>query len=79
MKKNKKKAFLTALIVSLVLLVIAVVGTLLFDYYMKYIEFDLLGMIIGHIIGFLVLFFIVYRYELKDDDMEQENQNHNIY
>ncbi len=80
MNKNKKKAMCTALLVSLVLLVIAVSGTLLFDYYMEYIQFDIVGMIIGHAIGFLLLFSIIYRY-LKNDDTadDTDTQNHNIY
>ncbi len=77
MNKNKKKALLTALIVSLVLLVIAVAGTLIFDYYMEYIQFDTLGMVIGHILGFLMMFCIVYKFEKKDDN--EEKTDHNIY
>lgn len=83
MNKNKKKAMLTALLVSLVLLVLAVAGTLLFDYYMEYIQFDMVGMIIGHAIGFLLLFAIIYKYEIKDDSEASVNknttENHNIY
>lgn len=79
MKTQKKKALLTAFIVSLILLVVAVAGTLLFDYYMEYIEFDLVGMIIGHILGFLLLFVIVYKYEIKDDTTTDDTENHNIY
>jgi len=77
MNKNKKKALLTALIVSLVLLVIAVASTLIFDYYMEYIQFDTLGMVIGHILGFLMMFCIVYKFEKKDDD--EKPTDHNIY
>lgn len=79
MKSEKKKALLIAFIVSLILLVIAVAGTLLFDYYMEAIEFDLVGMIIGHILGFLLLFAIIYKYEMKDDTTTDEVENHNIY
>jgi len=79
MKKTKKKALLIALVASLILLIVAVTATLLFDYYMEYIKFDMVGMVAGHIIGFLLMFFIIYRYELKDDDGYSEEQNHNIY
>lgn len=79
MKKTKKKALLIALIVSLTLLIVAVSATLLFDYYMEYIEFDTAGMIAGHVLGFLLMFFIVYRYEIKEVDEYSSEQNHNIY
>ena len=80
MKKEKKKALITALIVSLILLVVAVVGTLVFDYYVETIKFDMVGLICGHIFGFLLMFAIVYHYEKKDDsDDATKEQNHNIY
>ena len=80
MKNEKKKAMLVALIVSLVLLVVAVAGTLTFDHYVDSIKFDTLGFILGHVLGFLMIFMIVYRYEVKDTESENpENQNHNIY
>ncbi len=80
MKNEKKKAMLTALIVSLVLLIVAVAGTLLFDHYVDSIKFDTLGFVLGHTLGFLMIFAIVYKYEVKDSIEESsENQNHNIY
>ncbi len=80
MKNEKKKAMLTALIVSLVLLVVAVLGTLVFDHYVDSIKFDTLGLVLGHTLGFLLIFMIVYKYEAKDSMSENsENQDHNIY
>lgn len=80
MKKEKKKALITALIVSLILLVIAVAGTLVFDYYVDSIKFDTIGLLGGHVLGFLLMFAIVYHYEVKDiNDEESQSQNHNIY
>ena len=80
MKNEKKKAMLTAFVVSFVLLIVAVAGTLVFDHYVDSIQFDTLGLVLGHTLGFLLMFFIVYKYEAKDTDAEtQENQNHNIY
>ena len=80
MKNEKKKAMLTAFVVSFVLLIIAVAGTLVFDHYVDSIQFDTLGLVLGHTLGFLLMFFIVYKYEVKDADTENpENQNHNIY
>ncbi len=79
MKKFNKKAFLVALVVSLVLLVVAVAATLLFDYYNDTIKFDTLGLVLGHSIGFVLLFFIVYRYEAKDETDDNNNIDHNIY
>lgn len=79
MKKFNKKAFLVALVVSLVLLVVAVAATLLFDYYNNSIQFDTLGLVLGHAIGFLLLFFIVYRYEAKEDTNNNDDIDHNIY
>lgn len=78
-KPNKRKAFFTALVVSLVLLAILVAGTLILDYYMAAIWFDLTGMIIGHAVGFLLIFCLVYRYELKEDAQDDNKENHNIY
>lgn len=80
MKNEKKKALLTAFLVAFVLLVVAVLGTLLFDYYVDSIKFDTLGLVLGHTFGFLLLFIIVYKYEVKDTQADyNENQNHNIY
>ena len=80
MKNEKKKAMLTAFVVSFVLLIVAVAGTLVFDHYVDSIQFDTLGLVLGHTLGFLLMFLIVYKYEAKDTDAEtQENQNHNIY
>lgn len=80
MKNEKKKAMLTAFVVSFVLLIVAVAGTLVFDHYVDSIQFDTLGLVLGHTLGFLLMFFIVYKYEVKDTDTENpENQNHNIY
>jgi uncharacterized membrane protein required for colicin V production len=80
MKNEKKKAMLTAFVVSFVLLMVAVAGTLVFDHYVESIQFDTLGLVLGHTLGFLLMFLIVYKYEAKDTDAEtQENQNHNIY
>ena len=71
---------LTAFVVSFVLLMVAVAGTLVFDHYVESIQFDTLGLVLGHTLGFLLMFLIVYKYEAKDTDAEtQENQNHNIY
>lgn len=80
MKKEKKKALLVAFVVSLVLLIVAVAATFLFDYYVESIAFDTLGLIGGHILGFILIFVIVYRYEIKDDSLEKtQEENHNIY
>lgn len=80
MKNEKKKALITALVVSLVLLVLAVAGTLVFDYHVDSIKFDIIGLIVGHVLGFLMIFVIVYKYEVKDIEIKNEdNQNHNIY
>lgn len=80
MKNEKKKAMLTAFVVSFVLLMVAVAGTLVFDHYVESIQFDTLGLVLGHTLGFLLMFLIVYKYEAKDTDAEtRENQNHNIY
>ena len=80
MKNEKKKAMLTAFVVSFVLLIVAVAGTLVFDHYVDSIQFDTLGLVLGHTLGCLLMFLIVYKYEAKDTDAEtQENQNHNIY
>lgn len=79
MKKFNKKAFLVALVVSLVLLVVAVAATLLFDYYNNTIKFDALGLVLGHAIGFVLLFCIIYRYEAKDSIDDPDNIDHNIY
>lgn len=84
MNKNKKKALLVSIAVSLVLLIIAVAATLIYDHYMEYIEFNTVGMVVGHIIGFCVMVLIIYKYETHDDNMEQNSkandiENHNIY
>ena len=80
MKKENKKALITALIVSLILLVVAVAGTLVFDHYVDSIQFDTVGLLCGHVLGFLLMFAIVYHYEKKDDsDDAAKGQNHNIY
>lgn len=80
MKNEKKKAMLTALLVSLVLLVVAVAGTLIFDHYVDSIKFDTIGLVLGHTLGFAMIFTIVYKYEVKDDLNENNgDQNHNIY
>ena len=77
---EKKKAILVAFAVSIVLLVVAVAGTLVFDYYVESIEFDILGLMLGHTLGFLMIFVIVYKYEVKDiESQNEDNQNHNIY
>ena len=79
MKNEKKKAMLT-FVVSFVLLLVAVAGTLVFAHYVESIQFDTLGLVLGHTLGFLLMFLIVYKYEAKDTDAEtRENQNHNIY
>ena len=80
MKNEKKKAMLTAFVVSLVLLIVAVAGTLVCDHYVDSIKFDTLGLVLGHTLGFLLMFLIVYKYESKDAELDNpENQNHNIY
>lgn len=82
-RKIKKSSLLFAFIVALVLLIIAIVATVLFDHYvLKDDSFDTLGLIIGHSIGFIVVFFIAYKYDSKEVSFEKSDskeQNHNIY
>lgn len=77
MKEEKKKARRIAFFVTFILLILVVVGTLVFDHYMTSIQFDLLGMIIGHALGFVLMYLVIYHF-LKPEEPTQP-MDHNIY
>jgi len=89
-KQKRKKAKLWSLLWANVAMLIVVGATLAFQYYtytqkLKHatsviIEINPFLMIGAYIVGMLILWRIIYKYETKELDVQEDPyQNHNIY
>ncbi len=87
-KKQKRKALWWSLLWANVAMLIVLLLTFLFQRYLYTelsahalvdIEINPLVIMGGYIVGMLVLWGIIYKYETKEDDLFESNENHNIY
>ncbi len=87
-KKQKRKALWWSLLWANVAMLIVLLLTFLFQRYLYTelsahalvdIEINPLVILGGYIVGMLVLWGIIYKYETKEDDLFESNENHNIY
>ncbi len=87
-KKQKRKALWWSFLWANVAMLIVLLLTFLFQRYLYTelsahalvdIEINPLVIMGGYIVGMLVLWGIIYKYETKEDDLFENNENHNIY
>lgn len=88
-KAERKKALWWSLLWSNVAMALVLLATYLFQRYLytqlisanKLVDIEINPLIIGlgYIVGMLILWAIIYKYETKEDDLFDSNENHNIY
>lgn len=88
-KAERKKALWWSLLWSNVAMLVVLLLTFLFQNYLytqlisanKPVDIEINPLIVGlgYIVGMLILWAIIYKYETKEDDLFDQNDNHNIY